>query len=125
MTDITWGRAATAALLLAALVSGGCGGTRIRHVLEDPHRYLRHDVTLKGEVTRSASVLGRGAYQLDDGTGSIWVVSHHGVPRKGAHVTASGRVRDVVDVGGVIALPREVGSGLVMVERDRDRARGR
>jgi len=116
-------RWAAAAAFLGALLAGGCAGTSIRHVLEEPNHYMRRDVTLHGHVTRSASVLGRGAYQLDDGTGSIWVVAHHGVPRRGAHVTAQGRVRDVVDIGGVIALPREVGAGVVMVEHDRDHAR--
>jgi hypothetical protein len=114
---------ALAAALLGAALAGGCTGTSIRHILDEPDHYMRREVTLKGEVTRSASVLGRGAYQLDDGTASIWVVSHHGVPRRGARVKASGRVRDVVDIGGVVALPREVGSGLVMVEHDRDPAR--
>jgi hypothetical protein len=54
---------------------------------------------------------------LDDGTGTIWVVTKRGTPRRGARVKVNGRVRDVVNLGGVIELPPEVGSGLVMVER--------
>ena len=56
------------------------------------------------------------AYQIDDGTGTLWVVSKKGVPRRGARVKVRGRIRDVVDLGGVIPLPPEVGSGLVMTE---------
>jgi hypothetical protein len=100
----------------------GCGGTTINHILSEPDRYRHREVTLKGEVVKSASLLGRGAYQLDDGTGTIWVVADHGVPRRGAGVKAQGRIRDVVDTGGVIHLPREIereiGSGLVLVERE-------
>jgi hypothetical protein len=67
---------------------------------------------------KSASLLGHGAYELDDGTGRIWVVSNHGVPRRGARVRAKGRIKDVVDVSTVIKLPKEVGSGLVLLEEE-------
>ena len=114
--------AATAALLATTWTIGCGGGLTINHILAEPERYRRQEVTLKGEVVKSASVLGRGAYKLDDGTGTIWVVTDHGVPRRGADIKASGRIRDVVDVGGVVHLPgevgREIGSGLVLVERE-------
>jgi hypothetical protein len=114
--------AATAALLAATCAIGCGGGLTINRILAEPDRYRRQDVTLKGEVVNSASLLGRGAYKLDDGTGTIWVVTDHGVPRRGADIKASGRIRDVVDVGGVVRLPgevgREIGSGLVLVERE-------
>jgi hypothetical protein len=66
-------------------------------------------------------LLGHGAFELDDGTGRIWVVSRRGIPRKGAHVKAEGRVKDVVDAGGILPLPKEVGSGVVLIEQDRRR----
>ena len=71
---------------------------------------------LRGLTLESVSLLGHGAYKLDDGTGTIWVVSRHGVPRKGARVSVKGKVRDVVDVSTIFKLPEQVGSGLVMVE---------
>jgi hypothetical protein len=107
-----------AVIVLAAVLASGCAGTTINRILAEPDRYRQRDVTLKGDVTRSASVLGRGAYQLDDGTGTIWVVSKQGVPRQGARVKVEGRIRDVVDLGGLVQLPREVGSGLVMLEKE-------
>jgi hypothetical protein len=92
----------------------------INRLLAEPERYANREVTLKGEVTRSASVLGKGGYELDDGTGRIWVVSRRGVPRKGARVESKGRVRDIVNAGDLIKLPkdveREIGNGLVLVE---------
>ena len=62
------------------------------------------------------SFLGHGAYKLDDGTGTIWVISSHGVPRRGARVNVHGRIRDVVDVSTIMRLPEQIGSGLVMTD---------
>jgi len=109
------------ALMVAAtlgLLAAGCGGVTINKLLAEPNHYAGRDVTLHGDVTKSASVLGHGAYQLSDGTGSIWIVSAHGVPRQGAKVKVTGRVKDVVDLGRLIPLPPEVGSGLVMQEKE-------
>jgi len=98
------------------LALAGCATKSINHIMAEPSRYANRDVTVKGTVTKSASVLGRGTYQIDDGTGTLWVVSKKGVPRKGARVKVTGKIRDVVDLGSVIPLPPEVGSGLVMTE---------
>ena len=41
--------------------------------------------TIAGQVTDSYGLLGKGAYQVDDGTGSMWVATgSHGAPSKGA-----------------------------------------
>jgi len=106
-------------LLLGAvsLSALGCASsTTISRVLAEPQRYRQNDVGLKGNVTESLSFLGQGAYKLDDGTGTIWVVSTHGVPRKGAEVKVKGKIRDVVDLGTIIKLPSQIGSGLVMTD---------
>ena len=105
------------ALMLGAALSG-CGATTINHVLADPSRYADKEVTVGGRVVKSASVLGRGAYQIDDGSGTLWVVTKRGAPREGAKVSVTGRVRDVVNLGELIPLPPEVGSGLVLVETE-------
>jgi hypothetical protein len=108
-------RAAAFALAAGlALLGVGCAHMTVNKLMAEPARYRNQEVTLKGDVVKSLGVLGHGVYQLDDGTGTIWVYSTHGMPRQGAHVKVSGRVTDVVDLGGVIPLPREVGSGLVM-----------
>jgi len=108
----------SAAVIAAFLALGlaGCATKSINRIMAEPSRYANREVTIRGTVTRSASVLGRGTYQIDDGTGTLWVVSKKGVPRRGARVKVRGRIRDVVDLGGVIPLPPEVGSGLVMTE---------
>jgi hypothetical protein len=107
-----------AALLAAGLglALAGCATKRINDILADPSRYANEDVTIKGDVTQSVSVLGHGTYKIEDGTGSLWVVSKKGVPRKGARVEVTGKIRDVADLGSVLKLPDVVGSGLVMTE---------
>ena len=118
MANTTRTRRAGLMLLLGAvsLSALGCATTTISHILAEPQRYRQKDVGLKGNVTESVSLLGHGAYKLDDGTGTIWVVSTHGVPRKGAQVKVNGKIRDVVDIGTVVKLPEQIGSGLVMTE---------
>ena len=69
-------------------------------------------------MTQSASVLGRGAYQIDDGTGTLWVISYKGVPRKDAGVRVRGTVRDAFGLGDVLELPEGMRNGLVLVERE-------
>ena len=104
------------ACALSLLASGCATKTSVARLLADPHRHAGHDVSLQGDVVESTSLLGKGAYKLDDGTGTIWVVSTHGVPRKGARVSVNGRVKDVGDIGSLFKLPEAVASGLVMVE---------
>jgi hypothetical protein len=99
-----------------ALLAAGCATTNVARLLAEPQRFANRDVGLKGDVVESVSLLGHGAYKLDDGTGTIWIVSRHGVPRRGARVSVKGKVRDVVDVSTIFKLPEQVGSGLVMVE---------
>lgn len=107
---------ALALVAASALLAAGCATTNVARLLAEPQRYANRDVGLKGDVVESMSLLGHGVYKLDDGTGTIWIVSRHGVPRKGARVSVKGKVRDVVDVSTIFKLPDEVGSGLVMVE---------
>jgi hypothetical protein len=103
-----------------ALVAGlaatttACAPKTIGHVLADPAHYRDHAVKVQGRVVRSYSVLGQGAYQLRDGTGSLWIVSNRGVPHEGARVQVKGTVRDVFAIPVVPA-----GAGTVMEESSR------
>jgi hypothetical protein len=114
-------RTRLAGILLAAglaVSSAACAHTTISRILAEPQRYThRNDVRLDGDVVESVSLLGHGAYKLDDGTGTIWVISKHGVPRRGARVKVHGKIRDIVDVP-FIRLPEQIGSGLVMTDAE-------
>ena len=110
-------KAAALALVAAfALSASGCATTTVARLLAEPNKYRNDNVSLTGDVTESMSLLGHGAYKLDDGTGTLWVVSRRGVPRKGARVKVKGEVKDVVDIGSIFKLPDEIGSGLVLLE---------
>ena len=72
----------------------------ISKINADPGRYQGKEVGIAGTVSDSYGILGTGAYELDDGTGSIWVVTRHGVPSRGSKVGAKGRVRTGFSLGG-------------------------
>jgi hypothetical protein len=74
-----------------------CAGTiRIRDLLDRPQEYQGKTVRVQGTVTKSAGVLGTGAFEIDDGTGKIYVIARgQGVPREGAKTKAQGRFESV------------------------------
>ena len=105
-------------LASAMLVLVGCEHKTINQILAEPQRYARHDVGITGNVVRSFSVLGAGAYQVDDGTGKMWVVAKNNVPREGARVGVKGKIQDGFNLGGLVKLPEVVRSGMVMIESE-------
>ena len=109
------------ALLGTVLFLTSCEQKSINQIMADPQRYANKDVTVVGKVIKSYSVMGNGAYQIDDGTGKLWVVSKTGVPREGARVAVKGKIRDgfsLGDLGSLLKLPEAIRSGLVMVESE-------
>ena len=107
------------ALVLGTVSSVACASRSINQVLADPSRYANKQVTVSGSVVDSYSLVGRGAYQLEDKSGRLWVVSDSGVPRKGARVSVKGTVREGFSLGAVgdrLKLPPAIGSGLVLME---------
>ncbi|MSS71456.1 MAG: hypothetical protein EXS64_08195 [Candidatus Latescibacteria bacterium] len=103
-------------MLFAATLFLACEKATIQQILSDPQRYADQEVGVEANVIQSYSVLGRGAYQIQDDTGKIWVVSDKGTPRKGARVIVKGKVREGFDLGSIVKLPDVVGSGVVLVE---------
>lgn len=66
--------------------------TSINKINGDPGRYSDKKVTIEGTVTDSYGVLGEGAYEIDDGTGRIWVIAERAVPARGSRVQTKGHV---------------------------------
>lgn len=99
----------SAAVLLTACPSR----TDIGKINADPGRYFDKETAIAGTVRDSYGVpfLG-GAYELEDGTGRIWVVSRRGAPSRGSKVGAKGRVHSGFTWG-----PRTFGT--VLEESDR------
>ncbi len=103
-------------VLALSLLLAACGPKSINHILADPSRYTNKDVKVQGQVVDSFSVAGRGAYRVDDGTGTLWIVSERGVPREGARVQAKGKIKEGFNLGGLVDLPRGLAQGIVMLE---------
>jgi hypothetical protein len=106
------------AVVVAAAAAACASSASINKILAEPHRYANREVTVHGTVRESASVLGRGAYQIEDDGQTLWVVSSHGVPRKDARVSVTGTVKDAFDIGGIVKLPEAASRGLVLIEKD-------
>jgi hypothetical protein len=108
-----------AALILGAIVTGGCGAKSVNDLLADPAKYRDRSVTVRGTVAEGVSVMGRGAYRIVDRDQGLWVVTKSGTPRTGARVDVTGRLEDGYDLsafGGRLRLPVSMQSGLVLVE---------
>ncbi|MCI0349225.1 MAG: hypothetical protein L0Z53_07350 [Acidobacteriales bacterium] len=87
--------------MMVAVVAGCATSTTVRKIQSDPGKFYGKEVGLKGRVTSSYGALGQGVYQLDDGTGKIWVLSEgFGVPGKDAEVKVVGRLVESVAFGG-------------------------
>src|SRR4026209_857479 len=85
-----------ALLLLTACPSQ----TTISKINADPARYRNKEVAIVGTVRDSYGAMGQGAYEIDDGTGRLWVVTKRAVPSRGSRVGAKGRVYNGFNFGG-------------------------
>src|SRR4051794_24034332 len=87
-------------LLLLCLALTGCGTVRINRLLNDPARYRNRSVTVQGRVINVLGALNMGGYEVDDGSGRIYVISSRGVPNRDANVKVTGTVTPGVNVMG-------------------------
>jgi len=105
--------AAASLVLTAVLLLTACPSqTTISKINADPARYRNKEVAIVGTVRDSYGALGQGAYEIDDGTGRLWVVTRRGVPSRGSRVGAKGRVYNGFNFGGL-------NYGTVLEETDR------
>ena len=89
-----------AAVLVFALSGTALAKKTINQIKADPSRYHDKKISIVGTVTDSYGVLGNGAYEIDDGTGKLWVVTRRGVPSRGSRVGAKGRIYTGFNFGG-------------------------
>ncbi|MHB0998739.1 MAG: hypothetical protein ACYC27_05780 [Armatimonadota bacterium] len=93
-------------LIISILVITGCNDkrTKISSILNKPDKYISKEVIIAGKVDNVYSVnlfiAEAGAYQLDDGSGKIWVITKNGVPSEGTEVGLTGEVSQGVKLMG-------------------------
>ena len=110
------------ALFAAAFAAGCPERISIADITANPSRYTDKDVVIAGTVQDSygnaipGTPIRGGAYKIDDGTGSIWVMTEDIVPTKGTQIGVKGRIGSGVNWKG-----RNYGLG--MYEKDRRRAK--
>src|SRR5436190_22124698 len=93
---------------LAAVFTASCPERRsIAEIERNPGRYQDKEVAIAGVVRDSYGIsipgtkMGGGAYKIDDGTGSIWVLVTDGnVPAKGSEVGIKGVVGSGINLKG-------------------------
>lgn len=106
---------AVAAIASTALLAG-CNKdlplTQVKTLLDDPGQYDKKLVHVAGESSGGMSIMGYGAYMLDDGTGRITIVTkQNGAPRDGAKVGVEGEFRAAFTLG--------LRTGAMIIEKSR------
>jgi len=80
----------------------GCGWhTHISEINDRPQEYKDKQVSIKGKVIETLSIpfVQKGLYQMDDGSGKIWIVSQKRVPFRGEKVIVKGKVKTGFTIG--------------------------
>jgi hypothetical protein len=93
---------AAACLFTATILLAACPARQsIESINRDPARYRDHEVTIAGRVVNSFDVMGVAAFEIDDGTGRLWVYSNKfGVPGKESKVAVTGTIQQGLSLGG-------------------------
>jgi len=94
------------AVAILGLFAVACERVRIGEINADPGRFLNKEIAVVGTVTQSIGAgigsFGAGVYQVDDGTGRIWVLAKsRGVPSKGTKIGVKGHVTQSVVFLGI------------------------
>lgn len=117
-------RSATKLILLAAVMAAvaftaACPKrVSIADIEANPAKYRNKTVAVAGVVKDSYGVtipgtgIRGGVYRIDDGTGSLWILTEDSVPNKGAEIGVKGKVGSGISWNG-----RNYGLG--MHEEDR------
>ena len=104
--------------LLGATLSwfaASAGAVSIGQVLGDPRTYADKTVTVEGAVVGVLSLFVVKYFTLNDGTGSINVITEKPLPRKGSRIRVTGKISELFSLGTQTLL--------VLTEEDQDKSR--
>ena len=88
-------------ILLIALLSCAVR-TRIFDIKQAPRKFHDRTVSIAGTVTNTITlpILKIGIFQIDDGSGKIWVKPKQKTPFKGDRVTVTGKIKVGISISG-------------------------
>jgi hypothetical protein len=69
--------------------------TKIRDIVDRPRDYENKEITIRGTVTESASILIAKYFVLQDNTGSIKVMTDRVLPKQGEQLTVTGYLQSI------------------------------
>ena len=107
---------ALSVLILLVFTTIGCSrATRIGDILANTSQYEGKDLTIRGTVGETGwfALVEKGAYQLGDGSGTIWVITSQPPPQKGQSISTKGKVQAAFSIA-------EQSYGTVLEETQRD-----
>lgn len=106
-------------VLCVGLLTAACPQREsIASIESNTSKFLNKEIGIAGTVRDSYGLnipltkIRGGIYKVDDGTGSLWVVTQNSVPSKGAKIGVKGRIQNGVNFNGK-------NYGLGMIEEDR------
>ncbi len=84
------------------LLLAGCPPREdIARIQHNPGRFAGREITLAGRVLNSFGAMGAGVFEIDDGTGRMWVYSgSFGIPGRDNRLAVTGRVEEGFSFGG-------------------------
>lgn len=71
----------------------------IKEIVDNPRTYAERMVTIEGEVVGMLSLVVIKYFTVNDGTGSINVVTDRPLPRKGQRIRVTGKVNEMFSLG--------------------------
>jgi hypothetical protein len=100
-------------IIIMAIVLSCAGVVRVSDIRERPSEFHDQRITLSGHVEEviTMPILGIGVYELNDGTGNIWVKPEGRTPRKGDKVKVTGEVKVGLMVSGQ-------SFGIILIEKE-------
>lgn len=106
-------------VVLSVFFAAGCPKrVTIAEIEANPAKYQDKEIAVAGTVRDSwgISVPGTeirgGAYKIDDGTGSFWIITREAVPIKGTKIGVKGKIGSGINWNG-----RNYGLGMYETDR--------
>ncbi len=95
-------RSVVCGFALLSLLACGLAPAKVADIKRDPSHFENKTVTLHGTAKQGTKLpfMSHGVYEIDDGTGTLPVLTKKALPPEGEKVFARGKIRTAFRVGG-------------------------